>query len=171
MLFRSLSAAQHWEVRRLEALAVKGKAEAVDVHELMWQHTGARTLVPGRAGTLWKLSEPRLRLVYNGKEILFRVTLTLGRDATNDIVIIGPMVSRQHARIEQRQDKFALIDQSANGTYLTIAGRQEIVLRREEFILYGSGLITLGDSPRHDPVSGSVEFHYESMDDASQAGR
>ena len=72
-----LSAAQYWEVRRLEALAVKGKAEAVDVHELMWQHTGARTLVPGRAGILSKMSEPRLRLVYNGKETLFRVTLTL----------------------------------------------------------------------------------------------
>ena len=158
-----LSAAKHWQVRQLEALAVKGKEQAVDVHELLWQHTGTQTLVTGRVANLAKLTEPRLRLVYNGKEILFRVTMMLGRDTTNDIVVYGPKVSRQHARIEQRKDKFTLIDQSANGTYLTIAGRQEIVLRREEFILYGSGLITLGDTPRNNPAGGSVEFHYESM--------
>ena len=152
------------EVRQLEALSVKGKEGAVDVDELLWQHTGDRTLVPGRIGNLARLLEPQLRLVHNRREIVFQVTLMLGREATNDIVILDKMASRLHARVEKRKDKFALIDQSSNGTYITISGRDEIVLRREEFVLYGSGLITFGHSLK--PGCEVVEFHCKSMDEA-----
>jgi adenylate cyclase len=73
-----------------------------------------------------------------------RRTLVLGRDATADLVVAERMASRTHCEIEQRQDKFFLTDRSANGTYLTIDGSTEIVLRREESMLRGHGCITLG---------------------------
>jgi predicted component of type VI protein secretion system len=41
------------------------------------------------------------------------------------------MASRMHARIERRRDKFVLVDQSSNGTYVRIDGEPEIQLRRE----------------------------------------
>jgi adenylate cyclase len=41
-------------------------------------------------------------------------------------------------------DKFILSDHSANGTYVTVEGDREIVLRREEFTLRGHGWIAFG---------------------------
>jgi hypothetical protein len=159
------------KTRRLDALAVKGKAQAIDIHELQWQDSDAATVVPGRSQGFSHLTEPRLRLTYPGKSLEFRVTMTIGRDPNHDIVILDKMASRNHARIERRLDKFALIDQSANGTYITITGRDEILLRREEFILYGTGHIAFGESPKRDPKVTLVEFHYESPEQHLAAGR
>ena len=75
------------------------------------------------------------------------------------------------ARIEKRLEKFALIDQSANGTYITISGRDEIVLRREEFILYGSGTIAFGESPRRQRDVTLVQFQYESPEERLASGK
>lgn len=154
------------QLRRIDALAVKGKEKAVDVQELFWRQTGDRTQMPGRGATL--VPEARLRLVHCGRQIVFRVTLALGRDPDNDIVIADPMASRKHASIEKRKGKFVLIDQSSNGTHVTITGRDEIVLRREEFILHGSGVITFGH-PLQGPDNEVVEFHCDSAEDLLRA--
>lgn len=156
--------------RRLDALAVKGKSQAIDIHELQWKDSDATTLVPGHSQNFSHLTEPRLRLTYPGKSLEFRVTMMIGRDPNHDVVILDKMASRNHARIEKRLDKFALIDQSANGTYITISGRDEIMLRREEFILYGSGQISFGESPRRDPKVTLVAFQYESPEQHLAAG-
>jgi len=62
----------------------------------------------------------------------------------NDVVVSDRMASRMHARIERRRDKFVLIDQSSNGTYVTVAGEPEIHLKREEIILRGRGHVCFG---------------------------
>jgi len=51
-----------------------------------------------------------------------------------------------HARVERRRDKFFLIDQSTNGTFVNFAGEAEIVLRREEVMLRAQGRIAFGHS-------------------------
>ncbi len=157
-----LSPALSSRVRKLTALVVKGKQQAIDVHEFNWQDNGRETRVSGRAGSLADMVEARLRIEYRRKKYVFRDTLTLGRDDTNDIVIIDPMASRNHARIEKRMDKFVLMDQSSNGTYVTITGRKVIELRREEFVLYGDGKIAFGDSPADRPSVATVMFFCES---------
>jgi len=73
-----------------------------------------------------------------------RMRLTLGRDSANDVVIVTRHASREHARIEWRRDKFVLIDQSTNGTYVQGDGAAEVLLRIEEFTLNGSGVISFG---------------------------
>jgi adenylate cyclase len=75
-----------------------------------------------------------------------RRSAVLGRDATADLVVADPKASRAHCEIELRQGKFVLADRSANGTYLTMDGDREIVLRREELMLRGHGVIALGQS-------------------------
>ncbi len=60
------------------------------------------------------------------------------------MVIADRMASRLHARIERRRDKFVLVDQSSNGTFVTIEGDAEIQLRREELVLRGRGRATFG---------------------------
>ena len=156
-----LSAPLNSRARKLTAMPVKGKANAIDVHEITWQDGGLETLVPGRAGSLSELVESRLRIEYRNKKLVFRDSLSIGRDETNDIMIDDPMASRNHARIDKRKDKFVLVDRSTNGTYVTITGRKEIGLRREEFELYGDGQIAFGDSPGDRPDVATVRFSCE----------
>jgi pSer/pThr/pTyr-binding forkhead associated (FHA) protein len=147
-------------VRRLDALPVKGKVEEVEVHELLWQTSSERTVIPGRAAPVSTPGGgPRIKLVHRGKELTFKDTIYFGREAAgNNIVIAGPMTSRQHAKIELRGGKFVLVDLSSNGTFVTLGNNAEMRLRREEAILYGSGIIALGQSAAAagDDV---VEFH------------
>jgi predicted component of type VI protein secretion system len=62
--------------------------------------------------------------------------------------VSSPQGSRLHAKIEFRNGKFVLIDQSTNGTYVRHGTGAEIVLHREENILNGSGTIATGHSSR-----------------------
>jgi len=67
-------------------------------------------------------------------------------------VIADKLASRLHAKIERRRDKFVLVDQSSNGTYVTVDGEHEILLRREELLLRGRGRVSFGHSYEADPV-------------------
>jgi adenylate cyclase len=129
--------------RRITALPVKGKILEVDVHELMWQASSDRTVIPGRRRASVPIGGPVIKVTYRGREILLKDTAWLGRDADNTVVIADKMASRKHAKIELRGDRFVLVDQSSNGTFVTMSG-SEMRLRREEIILHGSGVITLG---------------------------
>jgi predicted component of type VI protein secretion system len=72
-------------------------------------------------------------------------------------MIVDPKVSRQHARIEKRRDKFVLADHSSNGTFVRLAGEAEICLRREELMLRGSGRIGVGHPVGHEATA--VDFY------------
>jgi hypothetical protein len=85
------------------------------------------------------------------------LSLTLGRDPQSDLVIADRMASRLHGRIERRRDKFVLVDQSSNGTYVTIEGEREIQLRREEMMLRGRGHMSFGHPYASDPAE-TLEF-------------
>jgi len=149
-------------VRRLDALPVKGKSEQIEVHELLWQASSDRTVIPGRTGTVPAPSGgSRIRLVQRGEERRFKDTIYFGREAAgNHVVVTGIMTSRRHAKIELRGGKFVLADQSSNGTFVTLGGNAEMRLRREEAILYGSGVIAFGQSASERGVD-TVEFHIE----------
>ncbi len=134
--------------RPIAALSVKGKGDDVEVCEVLWQPTEELTMAT--PSTLASLPQMELQLHHQNR--LYRLAeansgIFLGRDATCDIVVTDRMASRVHARIEHRRDKFFLIDQSTNGTFLVVHGEPEIVLRREEVMLRGSGLIAFGHSP------------------------
>lgn len=85
-----------------------------------------------------------------------RKRLTIGRTDESDIVINQRHVSREHAEIVLRGDKFVLLDQSTNGTYVRIASGEKFALRREEMTLTGAGRIFLG-SESSLPVSYKVK--------------
>ena len=70
--------------------------------------------------------------------------LTIGRDMNCGITVKGNLVSRQHAIIEYRRGKFLIRDQSTNGTYILTDDGRSVYLRREEFPLWGEGIISLG---------------------------
>jgi hypothetical protein len=73
--------------------------------------------------------------------------ITLGRDDQNDIVIADRKASRLHARVETNRNKFMLIDQSTNGTFVLGKDGEEAFVRRDSMQLRGEGLIGLGKAP------------------------
>ena len=143
--------------RQIAALSVKGKGDDVEVCEVIWQASDEMTMATpsilstARPVVLWLkhgANEQQLEQANAG--------IVLGRDAACQIVIADRMASRQHARIERRRDKFFLIDQSTNGTFVAVAGEPEISLRREEVMLRGSGQIAFGHSVTADGEGGEV---------------
>ncbi len=147
--------------RRLYSIEVKGKAQAVDLYEILWQQTEDQTTLATNRSMV-KQKQVALRLKYLDQELVLegaRTSIALGRDKGGDVVIIDRMASRQHGKIERRLDKFVLADHSANGTYVTVEGDTEVVLRRAEFALRGHGWIAFGQ-PRASATE-TVEFFCE----------
>jgi class 3 adenylate cyclase len=133
------------KVRLLDRVAVKGKREPVEIYEFVWQDSEELTTLGTRFA---EERVPRLRLVFGEREIWFDGAggggVTMGRDASCDIVIGDRKTSRQHAKVEKRRDKFVLADHSSNGTFLAIADEPEVCLRREEVMLRARGRVGLG---------------------------
>ena len=148
-------------MRQINAMPVKGKAEEIEVHELMWQASVDRTVIPGRMAAPTIPSRPstgpKMKVIYRGREIVAKDTIFLGRDDSNTVFIMDPMASRRHAKIELRAGKFVLIDQSSNGTFVIFGSNAEMHLRREEVILHGQGRIAFGHSLADSGVE-MVEF-------------
>jgi hypothetical protein len=109
-----------------------------------------------------EVGTPRLCLRYRGKSFLLddrTPGLSMGRERHNDVVIEDGKASRQHARIEQRDGRYFLCDQSTNGTFVTFAGEPEVFLRNESLPLRGSGILSFGVSAK-DPDAQKAEFEY-----------
>ena len=155
-----LTPIQKMDCRQLYSIPVKGKDKDVPICELMWSDADDATQVVAQRATTD--AGTALRLIYRSRVLVVggeKRTVVLGREGTADLVIADRMASRAHCEIEQRQDKFVLADHSANGTYLSIDGDREIVLRREEALLRGHGFITLGQS--RSTATEFVEYYCE----------
>jgi adenylate cyclase len=145
----------YWQqaTRHLDAFTLKGKSEDIRICEILWEKQENTTII--RIPSL--SPQDRLTLHYLQQRYVLDGNLrsvTLGREPGNDIVIDDRRISRQHARIERRRNKFVLIDSSTNGTHVTVEGYSEIPVRMEEFILYGRGHISLGHAyDSEDPIS------------------
>ena len=146
------------QVRVLGHFAVRGKREDLTIYELLWQDTDYHTFLGTQSGIGRRST--RIILKHAGREIQLgsgkRTSLIVGRDVTCDIVIPDTKASRRHARIETRRERFVLIDQSVNGTYVRI-GKEDFPLLRAELILYAQGQISFGRSSAS-PDQNLVEF-------------
>jgi adenylate cyclase len=142
----SLSPLLRKSTRDLDVMPVKGKQEEIRIYEVLWQESEDLTTLSKRdapnvahAATL-TLRYRESTLTLNATE----PTATLGRDNSNGLVVSDKMASRVHCKIEYRRANFFLIDQSTNGTYVTVGSDVEMRLNREQFMLRGSGVICLG---------------------------
>jgi adenylate cyclase len=147
--------------RAITTIQVKGQAQEIQVYELMWQQSEDMTTLASHKG-VFKPRNTTLRLKMQDIEVVLsaeRPSLAMGRDPSADLVIRERMASRAHGKIERRLDKFVLTDHSANGTFVTIEGDKEIILRREEFTLRGHGWIAFGQS--RNGATDVIEFFCE----------
>ena len=59
-------------------------------------------------------------------------------------MIKGNLISRVHARIEKRRNKYFLVDESTNGSFVVTIDGDESFVRRDSMQLKGEGIIGLG---------------------------
>ena len=134
--------------RQIDIATVRGKADEVVLFEVLWQPEEATSMLPTVGMGRKKNDRPkRLSLRYQGREVTLgegRKSATLGRAEDNDVVVKGNLISRLHARVEASRDKFTLIDESTNGTFVQTNSGEEIFVRRDSTQLTGEGVIGLG---------------------------
>ena len=132
--------------RELDAMVVKGKQDEIRIFEVIWRDSDDLTALAAREPAA-AAPASTLTVAYGAHSLTLgvqRPAVSLGREATNEFVIPDKMASRVHCKIEYRRGNFFLVDQSTNGTYVTVQGDAEVVLKREQFMLRGRGVISLG---------------------------
>jgi adenylate cyclase len=143
---------QQMMARKLGNFTVKGKSSLIAAYEFVWHQDHEMTVTQN---TNIKFSSKRpvlgLKLTYRNKDWWLdqeRPLVVIGRSLESDLPVTSAQASRTHAKIEFRNGKFVIIDQSTNGTYVHHDNASEIVLHREENILFGTGTIGTGHSSR-----------------------
>jgi adenylate cyclase len=144
-----LSSEWRASVRQIDVATLKGRSSEFALFEVLWQPEESTSMVATiNAGDSDK--PQRLRLRYQGQEVLVDHTheiITIGRAEDNDLVIKGNLISRLHARIEMNRNKFMLIDQSTNGTFVAVKDGEDAFVRRDSMQIRGEGMIGLGKVP------------------------
>jgi adenylate cyclase len=144
----ALSPGLRTRCRALFPTRIKGKADEVAVSEVLWRYDPAITEANLVRADFARAVQTSLKLIYRGNIFIVnrsRPTLQMGRDQSNEIVIVSLFASRVHARVHTRDGHFVLTDLSSNGTFLMIDEHSnEVHLRREEAVLSGRGWIGLG---------------------------
>lgn len=145
-----MSASWQASMRQIDRTDVKGKRDQIDVFELVWQADDATLIRLRPWANTPRGSGGQLMLSAAGRFLELgdsRPALTVGRAEQNDLVIKNDVVSRLHARLEYRNGRFVLTDQSANGTFVVPDGGQSAYVHRDSLVLVGAGLLGLGESP------------------------
>jgi adenylate cyclase len=154
---RQLEQPARWpNLRLINAVPIKGKAEPMDVYLLANDRRGLTDYQP----PLKKAASGRLRLRYAGRLVTVDTqagACVLGRDDDCRLKIEHRLVSRRHASVECAAGKFFLHDHSTNGTYVAEGPTSPVLVHREIFQLKESGVISLGIEPQHN-VEHSIVF-------------
>jgi len=136
-------------VRQIDVATPKGQSDEVAVFEVLWQPEEATNMLPSiDPSARPPTSATRLRLRFRGEELVVgqngKVMITMGRADENDVVIKGNLISRVHARIDAARNRFVLVDESTNGTFVQQDAGEELYVRRDSMALTGSGVISMG---------------------------
>ena len=150
----ALSPGLRTRCRALFPTRIKGKAEEVAVSDVLWRYDPAVTETNLTRDSFAKAVQLSLKLIYRGNIFVVnrsRPSIQMGRDDSNEIVIVSLFASRIHARVHTREGHFVITDLSSNGTFLMVDEHSaEVHLRREEAVLNGRGWIGLGkNATRH----------------------
>lgn len=146
---KNLPMDQRASLRQVMRAEFKGKQERLDIFQVVWEpDDGESTRIGIPAFRKFPLDLEELTLTHAGKTLHVNQALRcaiLGRDKSCELVVSSDFASRQHVRIELRFDKFVLIDQSTNGSYVRAENGEVTYVVREEIQLKGKGQISLGN--------------------------
>jgi class 3 adenylate cyclase len=144
-IYNALTPEYQSSVRFLDKDTIKGKSGELNIYEYIWEPNDITVMLDRAAVTLNMQSCLELK---RGDSIIkidsCNPSVTMGRQRKNDLVLNYKRISRFHARIEYRRGKFVLIDNSSNGTYIHLPDQNSVYIKRDETLLSGSGIISLG---------------------------
>lgn len=144
--------------RDLGQIHVRGRTEPCHVSQIEWREeeptdflTMQAQLAPDELrGNMDALGrEIELRWLDTVKTFRsFELPIHIGRVKSVEFVVNDPRVSRTHARLEWRNGCILLVDVSSYGSWVKFADSRgaELLLRREDCVLHGSGELALGAS-------------------------
>jgi len=135
------------QTRQIDVATVRGRLDEVALYELIWQPDEATSMLPTIEWENRSKRTRKLTLTFRDQTVVVddgAKNINIGRADDNDLVIKGNLISRIHARIEQRRGRFMLVDQSTNGTFLHNVQGEETFIRRDSVELVGEGILGLG---------------------------
>lgn len=145
-----VSALPKWQAdkaRKFDRTIVKGKKDPITIYEIIWKSDNL-TELQFTSQLSHATAATRLTLTYQDEKIEMTpvsAPVTMGRDTTCSITFNSGLASRHHAKISYQRGKFVLIDESTNGTYVRMPDIDNLFIRREDFPLMGSGIISCGE--------------------------
>ena len=166
--FEALSAGSRSTLRLLDRMAFKGKQELFDVYTLgsgdrtlSTQITSRGTIIDTRSA-----QPPQIKLVIRYGDQLLSCRnngfVTIGRSPECNIVVQRPWVSRHHATFTMSNGKARLVERSSSGTFVSMGPGDEVFVRREDILLFGSGVISPG---MRSSLRDAQVLHYEIISD------
>jgi class 3 adenylate cyclase len=164
--------------RHLGQVSLRGRNETSSVCHIEWHEESVSHLMTMQASLpeLEDAQEPilgQIHLQWEGGTctlVPHDMPVHCGRSADAPICVNDPRVSRLHIRLDWRGGAFVLSDLSSFGTWVRFEGADaDVLLRREECILHGRGVIALGVAPT-DVTAPKIQFAITSTRVFRQAG-
>jgi class 3 adenylate cyclase len=153
--YESLSPPLRSSVRPIFRSVLKGSSKESGIFQILWHKENvAITNVNTKLHKTIPPDMGKLRLEFGGRNVHVdhdHRGIVLGRDAACDVVVDREFVSRRHAAIQLRRTHYYLVDQSINGTFVTLENGLEMHVLRGELFLGGAGIISLGRKLGEDP--------------------
>lgn len=142
-------------VRPLGDIHIRGRSAACSVYQIEWREEEPSDFLTMQAQIAVEAGFGRdalgkeVHLICGNSHAMFRsydLPVHIGRVKTAEFVVSNPRVSRTHAKLEWRNGGVILTDLSTYGTWVRFENDSpgDLLLRRDECVLHGSGLIALG---------------------------
>lgn len=144
----ALGGGNQFEFRQLNALQVKGKSQPLDIYEILWMpdDTGLTAFFSVK-DILAQQSQWNLTLKYGPEQFSYGTStaeINIGRSPDCDLVVHSPHASRKHAKLISRLGKLVFVDQSTNGSFVTLKSGTEVFVHMEELPIAEDGYLSLG---------------------------
>ena len=124
------------------------------VYEIIWNDANliATQILSGVLNTAEESTA--IQISFKGKLCAWKNLLepfTIGRDEKSHIVLATGYGSRYHARIEYRQGAVFVVDSSRNGSYVTLPGETEVMLKNGEIEIQSVAVVSFGTPKASNP--------------------
>lgn len=132
--------------RKLGKVSVEGKSQPLTIYQTLFSQSDVTQFIPA----LSVAPSASLELSYMDRIVSLNdpaPDLVMGRQRGCDLIVQHALVSRKHATIICKRGKFFLLDHSSNGSFVSEANQQTVVICREMAQLKESGVISLGIEP------------------------
>jgi len=135
----------------LDKMTFKGKSEPCNIYTFLDEDRTLHTQI-SLGGLAMSMAQDApacavgVTLRYNDqtKSCHDNESLTIGRSADCDLVVNRQWVSRHHATITIANGRVRLAERSSSGTFISMRPGQDVLVRREDVLLMGSGTISPG---------------------------